>query len=118
MAVDHNLLLMDLMQKIAIKHRFRILFEEKPFAGLNGSGKHSNWSLANSHERVLLSPGDEPGADLEFLTFFINILKALHDNGDLLRASIASAGNDYRLAPTRRRQRSSPSTPASCSRGF
>ena len=97
MAVDHNLLLMDLMQKTAIKHRFRILFGEKPFAGLNGSGKHSNWSLANSHDKVLLSPGDDPGSNLQFLTFFINIIKAIHDNGDLLRASIASAGNDHRL---------------------
>jgi glutamine synthetase len=97
MAVDHNLLLMDLMQKIAIKHRFRILFGEKPFAGLNGSGKHNNWSLANSHDKVLLSPGDDPGSNLQFLTFFINIIKSIHDNGDLLRASIASAGNDHRL---------------------
>jgi glutamine synthetase len=96
-AVDHNLLIMDLMEKIAIKHRFRILFGEKPFAGLNGSGKHNNWSLANSHEQNLLSPGDDPGSNLQFLTFFINTIKALHDNGDLLRASIASAGNDHRL---------------------
>jgi len=96
-AVDHNLLIMDLMEKIAIKHRFRILFGEKPFAGLNGSGKHNNWSLANSHEKNLLSPGDDPGSNLQFLTFFLNIIKAVHDNSDLLRASIASAGNDHRL---------------------
>ena len=96
-AVDHNLLVMDLMQKIAIKHRFRILFGEKPFAGLNGSGKHSNWSLANSHGKVLLSPGDDPGANLQFLTFFINVIKAVNDHEALLRASIASSGNDYRL---------------------
>ena len=96
-AIDHNLLVMDLMQKIAIKHRFRILFGEKPFAGLNGSGKHSNWSLANSHGKVLLSPGDDPGSNLQFLTFFINVIKAVNDNEALLRASIASSGNDYRL---------------------
>jgi len=97
MAVDHNLLIMDLMEKLAIKHRFRILFGEKPFAGLNGSGKHNNWSLATSTGVNLLSAGDNPSANLMFLTFFINVLKAVHDNGDLLRASIASAGNDYRL---------------------
>ncbi len=96
-AVDHNLLVMDIMQKIAIKHRFRILFGEKPFAGLNGNGKHNNWSLANSHGKVLLSPGDNPGANLQFLTFFINVIKAVNDNEELLRASIASAGNDHRL---------------------
>ena len=96
-AVDHNLLVMDLMEKIAIKHRFRILFGEKPFAGLNGNGKHNNWSLATSHDKNLLSPGDDPGSNLRFLTFFINIIKAIHDNDDLLRASIASAGNDHRL---------------------
>jgi glutamine synthetase len=96
-AVDHNLLIMDLMEKTAIKHRFRILFGEKPFAGLNGSGKHNNWSLANSHEKNLLSPGDDPGSNLQFLTFFLNVIKAIHDNGDMLRASIASAGNDHRL---------------------
>ncbi len=97
MAVDHNLLLMDLMQKAAIEHNFRILFGEKPFAGLNGSGKHSNWSLADSSRKVLLSPGDDPGSNLQFLTFFINVIKAVHDNGDLLRASVAGAGNDHRL---------------------
>ncbi len=96
-AVDHNLLIMDVMEKIAIKHQFRILFYEKPFAGLNGSGKHNNWSMANSHGKNLLSPGDNPGSNLLFLTFFINVIKAIHDNGDLLRASIASAGNDHRL---------------------
>jgi glutamine synthetase len=96
-AIDHNLLVMDLMQKIAIKHRFCILFGEKPFAGLNGSGKHNNWSLANSHGDVLLSPGKNPGANLQFLTFFINVIKAVNDHEELLRASIASAGNDHRL---------------------
>ncbi len=96
-SVDHNLLIMDLMEKIAIKHQFRILFNEKPFAGLNGSGKHNNWSLATSKGKNLLFPGDNPGSDLLFLTFFINVLKAINDNNDILRASIASADNDHRL---------------------
>ncbi|MFT5515628.1 MAG: glutamine synthetase [Rhodothermales bacterium] len=96
-AVDHNLLIMDVMQKIAIRHRLRILFSEKPFAGLNGSGKHNNWSIATGQGKNLLSPGNNPGSNLQFLTFFVNVVKAIHDNGDLLRASIASAGNDHRL---------------------
>ena len=96
-AVDHNLLIMDLMQKIAIKHQFRILFDEKPFGGLNGTGKHNNWSLATSNGKNLLHPGNDPGSNLQFLTFFINVIKAIHDNNDLLRATIASEGNDHRL---------------------
>ena len=96
-AVDHNLLIMDLMEKIAIKHQFRILFDEKPFGGLNGNGKHNNWSLATSNGKNLFSPGKEPGSNLQFLTFFINVIKAIHDNDDLLRAAIASEGNDHRL---------------------
>ncbi len=96
-AVDHNLLIMDLMAKIAIKHKFRILFDEKPFGGLNGTGKHNNWSMATSNGKNLLSPVEEPGLDLQFLTFFINVIKAIHDNDDLLRAAIASEGNDHRL---------------------
>ncbi len=96
-SVDHNLLIMDLMEKIAIKHRFRILFDEKPFAGLNGNGKHNNWSLATSNGKNLLHPGKEPGMNLQFLTFFINVIKAINDNNDLLRAAIASEGNDHRL---------------------
>ncbi len=96
-AVDHNLLIMDLMEKIAIKHKFRILFDEKPFGGLNGNGKHNNWSLATSNGKNLFSPGNDPGSDLQFLTFFINVIKAIHDHDDLLRAAIASEGNDHRL---------------------
>ncbi len=96
-AVDHNLLIMDLMGKIAIKHQFRVLFNEKPFAGLNGSGKHNNWSMATSTGKNLLFPGDNAGSNLQFLTFFINVIKAIHDHNDLLRASLASAGNDHRL---------------------
>jgi len=96
-SVDHNLLIMNLMENIAIKHQFRILFDEKPFAGLNGNGKHNNWSLATSNGENLLSPGKEPGSNLQFLTFFINVIKAIHDHDDLLRAAIASEGNDHRL---------------------
>ncbi len=96
-SVDHNLLIMNLMENIAIKHKFRILFDEKPFAGLNGNGKHNNWSLATSNGKNLLYPGKEPGSNLQFLTFFINVIKALHDHDDLLRAAIASEGNDHRL---------------------
>jgi glutamine synthetase len=97
MAVDNNLLLCDIMEKIAIKHKFRILFNEKPFAGLNGSGKHCNWSMSTGTGKNLFSPGDDPGSNLQFITFFINFIKAIHDNGDLLRASVATAGNDHRL---------------------
>jgi glutamine synthetase len=96
-AVDHNQLLRVIMEKTAVKHKFRILFNEKPFAGLNGSGKHCNWSMSTSTGKNLLSPGNSPGSNLLFLTFFINIIKAMHDHGDILRASIATAGNDHRL---------------------
>jgi glutamine synthetase len=97
LANDHNLLLMDLMEKIARKHNFRILFHEKPYAGLNGSGKHNNWSLSTDTGVNLLAPGKNPKTNLRFLTFFVNTIKAIHDNADILRASIASAGNDHRL---------------------
>ena len=97
LANDHNLLLMDLMEKVAQKHDFRVLLHEKPFAGLNGSGKHNNWSLATDTGVNLLQPGHNPKSNLQFLTFFINIIKAIHDHADVLRASIASAGNDHRL---------------------
>ena len=96
-AVDHNSLLMDLMARVAHKHHFHILFHEKPFAGVNGSGKHNNWSLATDTGENLLSPGKNPKKNLQFLTFFVNSLMAVHDYSDLLRASIASANNDYRL---------------------
>jgi len=97
LANDHNLLLMDIMEKVARKHDFRILFHEKPFAGVNGSGKHNNWSLSTNTGVNLLSPGKNPKSNLQFLTFFVNTIKAIHDKADLLRASIASAGNDHRL---------------------
>lgn len=97
LAVDHNQLLMDVMEKIARKHSFRVLLHEKPYAGVNGSGKHNNWSLGTNTGKNLLSPGKTPKTNLQFLTFFINTVKAVHDNADLLRASIASANNDHRL---------------------
>jgi glutamine synthetase len=97
LAVDHNSLLMDIMSKVAGRHNFKVLFHEKPFAGVNGSGKHNNWSLATDTGVNLLGPGKTPKSNLQFLTFFINTIKAVHDNADLLRASIASANNDHRL---------------------
>ncbi len=97
LAVDHNQLLMDVMEKIARRHNFRLLLHEKPYAGVNGSGKHNNWSLSTNTGKNLLSPGKTPKTNLQFLTFFINTVKAVHDNADLLRASIASANNDHRL---------------------
>jgi glutamine synthetase len=97
LANDHNLLLMDLMEKIARKHDFRVLFHEKPFAGVNGSGKHNNWSLGTNTGVNLLAPGKNPKSNLQFLTFFVNTIKAIHDYSDVLRACIASAGNDHRL---------------------
>lgn len=96
-AVDHNSLLMDIMGKVARRHELKVLLHEKPFAGINGSGKHNNWSMSTNTGVNLLSPGKTPKTNLMFLTFFVNTIKAVHDNADLLRASIASAGNDYRL---------------------
>jgi glutamine synthetase len=97
LAVDHNLLLMDIMNKVAERHHLRVLFHEKPFAGINGSGKHNNWSLSTNTGKNLLGPSSKPKENLIFLTFFVNVIKAVHDYADLLRASIASAGNDHRL---------------------
>ena len=97
LAVDHNSLVMDVMQKVADRHHFKVLFHEKPFAGVNGSGKHNNWSLSTDTGVNLLAPGKTPMSNLQFLTFFINTIKAVHDNEELLRASIASATNDHRL---------------------
>lgn len=97
LAVDHNSLLMDLMDKVAARHHFKVLLHEKPYAGINGSGKHNNWSMTTNTGKNLLSPGNNPKSNLQFLTFFINTIKAVHANADLLRASIASASNDHRL---------------------
>ena len=97
LAVDHNSLLMDVMKKVALRHHFKVLFHEKPFAGINGSGKHNNWSLATDTGVNLLAPGKTPMSNLQFLTFFINTIKAVYEHADLLRASIATASNDHRL---------------------
>ncbi|HZF63331.1 MAG TPA: glutamine synthetase III [Chitinophagaceae bacterium] len=97
LAVDHNTLLMDIMARVAARHKLRVLLHEKPFAGINGSGKHNNWSMATDTGVNLLSPGKTPKTNLMFLTFFVNTIKAVHDYSDLLRSSIASAGNDFRL---------------------
>ncbi|CAI8247796.1 MAG: Glutamine synthetase [Polaribacter sp. SA4-10] len=97
LAVDHNSLLMDVMEKVSKRHHFKVLFHEKPFAGINGSGKHNNWSLSSDRGVNLLSPGKTPMKNLQFLTFFVNTIKAVYENQELLRASIASASNDYRL---------------------
>ncbi|WP_294823178.1 glutamine synthetase III [uncultured Flavobacterium sp.] len=97
LAVDHNSLLMDVMSKVAERHDFKVLFHEKPFKGVNGSGKHNNWSLATDTGVNLLGPGKTPMSNLQFLTFFINTIKAVYTNEELMRASIATATNDHRL---------------------
>jgi glutamine synthetase len=97
LAIDHNQLLMDLMEKVALRHNFKVLLHEKPYAGINGSGKHNNWSLITDTGKNLLSPGKTPKNNLMFLTFFVNTIKAVHEHADLLRASIASVSNDHRL---------------------
>nr|WP_294943343.1 glutamine synthetase III [uncultured Mucilaginibacter sp.] len=97
LAIDHNQLLMDIMDRVAHRHNFKVLLHEKPYAGLNGSGKHNNWSLITNTGKNLLSPGKTPKNNLQFLAFFVNTIKAVHDHADLLRASIASVNNDHRL---------------------
>ena len=97
LAVDHNTLLMDVMTRVAKRHKLKVLLHEKPFAGINGSGKHNNWSMATDTGVNLLAPGKTPKTNLMFLAFFVNTIKAVHDHADLLRAAIASAGNDHRL---------------------
>jgi len=97
LAIDHNQLLLNLMDKVALRHHFKALIHEKPYAEINGSGKHNNWSLVTNTGINLLSPGKTPKTNLMFLTFFVNTIKAVHEYADLLRASIASASNDHRL---------------------
>jgi len=94
---DHNQLVMDIMKRVSQRHNFRVLFHEKPFAGINGSGKHNNWSLATDTGINLLSPGKNPKGNLQFLTFLVNVVKTVYDNQDLIRASILTAGNSHRL---------------------
>jgi len=97
LAVDHNVLIMDLMTKVSRHHGFRVLFHEKPFQAINGTGKHNNWSLATDTGVVLHKPGKNPKSNLQFLTYVVNTIKAVFDHQDLLRASIASASNAHRL---------------------
>ena len=97
LAVDHNCLLMDVMNKVSERHDLKVLLHEKPFKGVNGSGKHNNWSLATDTGVNLLSPSKTPMSNLQFLTFFINTIKAVNDYEALLRGSIATASNDHRL---------------------
>lgn len=97
LAIDHNQLLMDLMDKVARRHHFKVLLHEKPYAGINGSGKHNNWSMITDTGKNLLSPGKTPKNNLMFITFCVNTIKAVHEHADLLRASIASVNNDHRL---------------------
>jgi len=95
--VDHNTLLMDIIGKVASRHQLKVLLHEKPFEGINGSGKHSNWSLKTDSGVNLLSPGKTPMRNLQFLTFFVNTIKAIHQYEELMRAEVASASNDHRL---------------------
>lgn len=97
LAVDQNMLLMDLMRRIAKRHHLRVLFHEKPFNGINGSAKHTNWSMATDTGINLLKPGKNPRTNLMFLSFLVNTIKAVYDNADLIRASIVSSGNEHRL---------------------
>src|SRR6202012_5827548 len=97
LAIDHNQLLMDLMDRVARRHNFKVLLHEKPYAGINGSGKHNNWSMITNTGKNLLSPGKTPKNNLMFLTFFVNTIRAVYEHADLLRASIASVNNDHRL---------------------
>ena len=94
---DHNQLLMSLMEQVAHHHQFRVLFHEKPFGGINGSGKHCNWSLGTNTGVNLLAPGKNPYQNLQFVTFLVNVLMAVHRHNGLLKASIASATNAHRL---------------------
>jgi glutamine synthetase len=96
-AVDHNMLLMEVFRKTALKHGLRCLFHEKPFSGVNGSGKHNNWSMADDQGNNLLEPGSTPQDNKQFLVVLTAVIRAINKHGDLLRASIASAGNDHRL---------------------
>jgi glutamine synthetase len=97
LAVDHNQLAMELLKRIAKRHHFVVLFHEKPFAGINGSGKHNNWSLHTDTGVNLFKPGKNPKQNLQFLSFFVCAIKAVSDYPDLLRAAVLTAGNDQRL---------------------
>jgi len=97
LAIDHNLLLMSLMKHIAKQHQLKVIFHEKPFAGINGSGKHCNWSIMTDKGKNLLSPGKTPRTNLQFLAFFVSTIRAAHAHGYLMMSSVASLSNSYRL---------------------
>ena len=97
LAADHNQLMMEMMKKVALEHDMVCLLHEKPFAGVNGSGKHDNWALSTDDGQNLLNPGDSPMENAQFLTFLVAIIKAVDEYADLLRLSVATAGNDHRL---------------------
>ena len=97
LSVDHNLMMMILMRKIAKKHKLKVIFHEKPFAGINGSGKHCNWSMVTNNGQNLLSPGKTPRNNIQFLSFFVSVIRAVYEHNHLLMASTASLGNSYRL---------------------
>jgi glutamine synthetase len=97
LAIDHNQLLTDIMDRVGKRHNFKVLLHEKPYAGVNGSGKHNNWSMITNTGKNLLSPGKTPKSNLMFLTFFVNTIRAVYEHADLLRASIATVNNDHRL---------------------
>jgi len=97
LANDHNQMIMNVMTRIARKHGFVVLFHEKPFEGINGSGKHNNWSLGTDTGVQLLAPGKDAKGNLQFVTFFVNILAAVQRHNGLLKASVASANNAHRL---------------------
>src|SRR5204863_8803365 len=97
LAVDHNTLLMDVMSRVATRHNLRVLLHEKPFTGINGSGKHNNWSMATDTGANLLDPMDDTHTNMRFLVFLVSVIRAVDIHADLLRASIASAANDHRL---------------------
>ena len=97
LSVDHNLMMMILMRKIAKKHKLKVIFHEKPFAGVNGSGKHCNWSMVTDQGVNLLSPGKTPRTNIQFLSFFVSVIKAVYEHHHLLMASVASLNNSHRL---------------------
>src|SRR5699024_11156895 len=97
LAIDHNQLLQNVMEQVARRHNFKVLLHEKPYYGMNGSGKHNNWSLVTNTGKNLLSPGKTPKNNLMFLAYFVNVIKAVHNYPDLLTASIYDAGNEHRL---------------------
>jgi glutamine synthetase len=96
-ASDHNMLAMEIIRELAVKHGFACLLHEKPFAGINGSGKHNNWSFSTNTGENLTDPGDTPAKNARFMVVLAALLRAVHKNGDLLRASVTVPGNDHRL---------------------